>query len=258
MDNWFLGELPGLIEAELRGSLALLKDEGRLGRWILEVEVRLVVGFEVVEAAINAPGELEEGSSRVGKSEAGMVRGAKLLEVDTGSNFDDISILDDSMLDGYPDGGDVREAAPECDGVLEYHTSVDFEVGSCEEGPRGKLSEVVDLVLIARGRPLALLLERGVPERSPVVDLVGDGYHLDSRLFGEVCLRRQEPVEGHVGLQGGGLGGLHLIMNQGPPSINLNGFRAHGHAQVCPNLGMGTNGLPMGSPGRNLEIREKR
>lgn len=117
-DGLFL-DLPRLVEAELRGSLTLLEDQWWLGRRILVVQVLVVLGGQVLKAALYAPGELEEGPGAMLESEAGVVRRAELLEVDASCNFDDISVLNDSSLHSYSDGRYVREAAPEGDGVLE-------------------------------------------------------------------------------------------------------------------------------------------
>lgn len=88
----------GLVELELRLGLALFEDEWGFSSGILEIKILRVLTRKMFEAAFNTPSEFEERSSTVLQCEAGMVWGAKLSEVDAGSNLDDIGILDDSWL----------------------------------------------------------------------------------------------------------------------------------------------------------------
>jgi len=82
----------------------------------------------VLDAALNAPSELEEGASAVLQSEGSVVGRAQLSEVDASSNLDDVRVLDDSAFGRYSDRRYVGKAAPVGDGVLKRHDRVQLEV----------------------------------------------------------------------------------------------------------------------------------
>ena len=57
-----------------------------------------------------------------------MVGRAELLEVNTGSNLNNIGILDDSSLHSDTDRRNVRKASPMGDSILQVNSGGEFEV----------------------------------------------------------------------------------------------------------------------------------
>jgi len=96
-----------LSELELGGRLPLLEDEGWLCSRILVIQILLILGCKVLYTALKAPCELEEGASSMEQGKACVIGRAELCEVDAGSNFDGIGILNDNSLHSDSDGRDI-------------------------------------------------------------------------------------------------------------------------------------------------------